>query len=267
MPVITIIMPVYNASEFVEETIQSVLLQNFRDWELLIIDDCSTDNTVDIIKNVIKSDDRCKILYTTKNSGGPAAPRNIGLENASGDFIAFLDADDIWEPNKLTLQIEFIKNNDVDFCSTNTYGFMENESRKVQVRLGVIHHLNRLLFANRKPLIGLFFSNFIWTSSVIIRSSHLKNLRFNESQSIIAVEDYLLWLTVLNTGCKYKYLSVCTFHYRVFEGSISGRSYRWLSHMRQINAIITFLISHRKMNKKYRRIVKLAIIFRLISRA
>jgi len=107
MPKITIITPTYNSSKFIRRTIDSVLAQTYTDWEFLLIDDHSTDNTLEIISEYAKKDHRIKILKTPKNSGGPALPKNIGIENAAGEYVAFLDHDDQWLEQKLEKQLKF----------------------------------------------------------------------------------------------------------------------------------------------------------------
>jgi len=110
MPKISIIIPCYNSEQFIDRTIKSVLCQTFSDWELLLIDDHSTDKTKDILEKYAKNDTRIKILQTKENSGGPALPKNIGIENAKGEYIAFLDHDDEWLPEKLEKQLAVFEN-------------------------------------------------------------------------------------------------------------------------------------------------------------
>lgn len=110
---ISVITPCYNASAFIEETINSVLSQTYTDWEMIIVDDCSSDNSAEIIRSYF--DSRIKYFKTDKPSGSPAKPRNIGIQNAQGEYIAFLDSDDLWLPNKLESQIRFMKIRNVDF--------------------------------------------------------------------------------------------------------------------------------------------------------
>ncbi len=107
MSKVSIIIPTYNSANTIEETIVSVQQQSFTNWELIIIDDGSQDNTVEVIKNIAES--RIK-LFSDKN-GGVAVARNRGIAQATGDFIAFLDADDLWTPDKLKLQIEALNQN------------------------------------------------------------------------------------------------------------------------------------------------------------
>lgn len=113
---VSIIMPSYNASLYIEEAIKSVLKQTYLNWELLIIDDCSSDNTVEIIKEF--NDDRIHLFINEKNSGA-AVSRNKGLREAKGRWIAFLDSDDIWLPNKLTEQLMYMKKKGYAFTYTD----------------------------------------------------------------------------------------------------------------------------------------------------
>lgn len=98
-PLISIITPIFNGEKYILETIQSVLDQTYTNWEMMIVDNKSTDNSIEVIKTVC--DDRIKIIHLEYNSGGPARPRNVGLDNAKGEYIAFLDADDVWLPASL----------------------------------------------------------------------------------------------------------------------------------------------------------------------
>lgn len=112
---VSIIMPNYNCAKYIPETIKSVLAQTYFNWELLFVDDCSTDNSVDIVKGF--NDERIKIYVNEKNSGA-AISRNLALREAKGKYIAFLDSDDLWTPEKLEKQIAFMKENGYAF----TYG-------------------------------------------------------------------------------------------------------------------------------------------------
>lgn len=109
---VSIIMPSYNTANFIGATIGSVLIQTYKNWELLIVDDCSTDNTDEIVSRY--DDERIIYLKNAKNSGA-AISRNIALENAKGKWIAFLDSDDLWYPTKLEEQIKFMKKINTSF--------------------------------------------------------------------------------------------------------------------------------------------------------
>ena len=114
---VSIIMPTYNCAKFIAQSIDSVLAQIYKNWELIIVDDCSTDNTQEILAPYLQK--YKNIHYTRlKKNGGPAAARTEALKQAKGDYIAFLDSDDLWTPNKLALQIDFMKENKIAFSAT-----------------------------------------------------------------------------------------------------------------------------------------------------
>lgn len=109
---VSIIMPSYNTASFISKTIESVLNQTYKNWELLIVDDCSTDDTDEIVSKY--NDKRIVYLKNEKNSGA-AISRNRALRNAKGKWISFLDSDDLWHPTKLEKQIKFMKKMDISF--------------------------------------------------------------------------------------------------------------------------------------------------------
>lgn len=111
---ISIITPSYNSSGFISNTIGSVIDQAVSNWELIIVDDCSTDNSVEVIQGFVDKDPRIKLIQLTENSGAAVA-RNKGIEAAKGRYIAFLDSDDAWSPDKLEKQLAFMQANDYPF--------------------------------------------------------------------------------------------------------------------------------------------------------
>mgnify|MGYP005748952649 CR=1 FL=1 len=111
---VSIITPSHNCASFISETIQSVLNQSFSDWEMIIVDDCSTDDSVEVIQSFVERDSRIKLIRLPENSGAAVA-RNRGIEAAQGRYIAFLDSDDLWVPDKLEKQLAFMQANDYPF--------------------------------------------------------------------------------------------------------------------------------------------------------
>jgi teichuronic acid biosynthesis glycosyltransferase TuaG len=111
---VSIITPSFNSARFIKECIDSVLSQTYADWELLIVDDCSKDNSKELLFNIEKKDPRVKVTFLDNNIGSAEA-RNIAIRQAKGKYIAFLDSDDYWEKEKLANQIEFMKSNDIAF--------------------------------------------------------------------------------------------------------------------------------------------------------
>ncbi len=105
---VSIIMPTYKCGKFIAESIRSVQAQTYKNWELIIVDDCSGDGTIDIVLDLKKNDNRISLYQNSENSGA-AVTRNTALSNAKGSWIAFLDSDDLWEPTKLERQIKFME--------------------------------------------------------------------------------------------------------------------------------------------------------------
>lgn len=115
---VTIVMPYYNASRYIKETVQAIISQSFKDWELIIVDDCSTESNVSVILEEIASmDERIRITKTEKN-GGAGVARNVGIYLAKGRYLAFCDSDDWWYPTKLEEQIKFMQDNNYPFTCT-----------------------------------------------------------------------------------------------------------------------------------------------------
>lgn len=125
-PTVSIITPSYNAERLIGRTLQSVLDQSWQDWELLVIDDCSKDDTRDVVARYASMDSRIRLIALDKNNGAPAAPRNIGVREARGQWIAFLDADDIWHPEKLALQMSAAREKSGEFLSTQMLDFVDD---------------------------------------------------------------------------------------------------------------------------------------------
>lgn len=119
MPQISIVVPVYNAENYIEQTITMVRKQTFTDWELILVEDCSPDHSRDILRKITEtlSDTRIRVIYKEKNEGAARA-RNTGLEAVTGRYLAFLDADDIWKENKLSEELAFLKEKDAAFVFT-----------------------------------------------------------------------------------------------------------------------------------------------------
>jgi teichuronic acid biosynthesis glycosyltransferase TuaG len=240
-PFISVIIPLYNAESFIADTIQSVLDQTFTNWELLIIDDCSTDESTTIVNRFTDIDSRIRLITSAINFGGPAKPRNIGIENAKGNYIAFLDADDIWLPEKLEKQLKFIQTNNLNFSSCYCSLIDEQNS---QIPFGWKGALVDKMFS-KGTLCNVIKHNFILTSSVIIAKKTL--LPFNETKDYIAVEDFDLWLRILvEPTTVYKYQNETLIQYRLVNNSISER----MNELRQeikANIVLThFLLKYQE---------------------
>ena len=124
---VSVIVPAYNCEKFIGETIASVLAQTYQNWEMIIVDDCSSDNTREIILDSAKKDSRIK-YYFLQNNSGAAVARNTAMEQAEGEYMAFLDSDDVWLPEKLEKQLNFMRDNNVAFSATS-YELIDEKSR------------------------------------------------------------------------------------------------------------------------------------------
>ncbi|MBT6049819.1 MAG: glycosyltransferase [Candidatus Scalindua sp.] len=187
-PLVSVVMPTYSQAQFIGDAVKSVLDQTYANFELIIIDNYSEDNTEDIIASF--NDTRIK-YEKFRNNGIIAASRNVGISESRGKYIAFLDSDDMWKPTKIEKQIELLEN--------------DNNVFLVYSRLIVIKNgLYRKTLPKRKRLrsgnafIPLFLSNnFIGTSSVLLRNDLKENnFLFDTDKRLIAIEDYDLWLRI-----------------------------------------------------------------------
>jgi len=134
MKTVSIMTPSHNCSGFISETIHSVLSQTFTNWEMVIVDDCSTDNSVEVIQSFVEQDSRIKLIQLSENSGAAVA-RNTAIEAAQGRYIAFLDSDDLWVPEKLEKQLAFMKEKNCPF-SFSAYEKI-NEVSELMGQVGV----------------------------------------------------------------------------------------------------------------------------------
>jgi len=213
-PKVSIVMPAYNASKYIGVTIDSVLKQSEPDWELIVVDDRSTDDTRDKVSALTDADPRIRLISLDRNFGGPAGPRNVGIRAAKSDLVAFLDSDDIWHPDKLKVQLGAV--NDVPstfICST-----MTDFSDERRLRFEPLAGANSDKVSYRRQSVRAQ----IPTSSVLISKQLLLNNLFLEHPSYKAVEDYHCWLRILQQVGYCVKLKAPLLYYRRSEGQISG---------------------------------------------
>lgn len=225
---VSIITPVYNCDEFIAETLSSIIRQTHKNWKLFIIDDCSTDKTREVIKEFLKKDSRIIPICLEKNSGRPSIPRNHGLEASCGEYISFLDADDIWHPQKLEIQIGLMKQFNLKFCCSNIIDF--HDSNEIHAMMAQTYELSNLKFQiiTKSKLLR---KNIIPNSSVVIHESLLTKNRFNEDYRYKAVEDYHMWLRLHEEPIlSYKILAPLAYYRR----SVKNISKSKLSMLRKI---------------------------------
>lgn len=162
-PLVSIVTPVYAAERFIEDTIRSVRAQTYRNWELLLVDDCSIDGSAEIIREHAKKDKRIKLIRMKKN-GGAALARNAGTKQAKGRYLAFLDSDDLWVETKLQRQVDFMQEHDHAFTYTS-YEFADDKGvstgKQVCVPASITYK-------------QALRNHIIWTSTVMIDLQHVK---------------------------------------------------------------------------------------------
>ena len=189
--IVSIIMPAYNAANFIAESIESVIHQSYTKWELLIVDDGSVDNTSDVIKNYQVKDPRIK--YYRQRNGKQGKARNLALSYAVGKYIAFLDADDVWLPEKLDLQVQEIINEEADVVFAEAKIFHKIPADSVTVMKS-----GKGVFEGEKGLKIFLEQNQIPILTAIVKADVLKAIGgFTELPGIQNAEDYHLWLRLL----------------------------------------------------------------------
>lgn len=208
-------MPAYNAGRFIAESINSVQSQSYGDWELIVIDDGSSDDTYRIARDLSKQDKRIKVFR--QENGGPARARNNGIKEASGDAIAFLDADDLWLPNKLEQQVTFLENNpQVALLFSHAIVVGPDGREEGLIKCGVGE------FSGLSGQHMLLKENQINTLTVICRSEVFDKVGlFNEKFSL--AEDYHLWIRILMEGYMLFGLNLRTACYRMHNSSLSAK--------------------------------------------
>jgi len=218
-PLVTVIAPLYNAEKYIAETTESVINQSYQNWEMIIVDDCSTDSSREIVKDYETKDSRIKLIESETNFGGPARPRNIGLDNAKGEYIAFLDADDVWLSEKLEKQVEFLEENkDVDICHTLAHVIDGNSVEKGLFNNQKVYNKLKYIISQRNIL---FYTNNININSVMMRVN--TTLKFDEDKNLVALEDWKYWIDSQKNGKKIVLLDDVLLNYRVHQSSISNR--------------------------------------------
>lgn len=177
---VSIIMPSYNTAPYIRETIQSVLDQTYQNWELIIVDDCSTDNTDEVVASI--KDERIRYLKNEKNSGA-AVSRNRALREAKGRWVAFLDSDDLWMPGKLEKQISFMESNDYSFSYTN-YEEIDVEGKATGVKVTGPKKVTKT---------GMF--NYCWLGCLTVMYDR-NVIGLIQIEDIKKNNDYAMWLKV-----------------------------------------------------------------------
>ncbi|MDE0471745.1 MAG: glycosyltransferase family 2 protein [Ekhidna sp.] len=220
LPLVSVIMPAYNVSKVIAESIESVLSQSYRNWELIIINDGSSDDTLAVSKHFQGRDNRITLI-NLKHNVGAANARNTGLLRAKGELIAFLDSDDLWERGMLEIQVSFHLKTQVKISHTNFVWFNER---------GVVNRLiSRLLYVISKKSGILYphicYRNRINFSTVMLEKSLVEEVNYFDD--IDTNEDYYLCIKIAKKRYNFGYINRKLAKYRILENSLSHQTDRF----------------------------------------
>ena len=242
-PKVSVIIPTYNRADLLPRTIESVLNQTFRNFELIVVDDGSTDNTREVVKKFEEKDLRVKYIWQ-ENSGGPARPMNVGLKISQGEYIAFLEDDDEWLPEKLQRQLEVFQNSkkeNLGFVGCNV--LIVNKERKTTKIYNMSEHDDEKLL--EKLLIGFFFFNF---SMLVIKREVIDKIGFLDEKLELAVDQDIC----LRIAQKHNFNFVPTplIKYHIHGENISRIS----SYNKQLTEWLYMVSKHKDLYKRYPKI-------------
>lgn len=208
---VSVITPAYNCERTIRETIESVLAQSYTNWELLIADDCSTDHTAAIVTEYTQKDDRIRLICLEKNSGSAAA-RNIAIQSANGRYIALLDSDDVWKPEKLERQLQFMNEHKYAFTFT-AYDLFRNASDTKRRIFEVPKQIDYPQYL-RNSIIGCL--------TVVVDREQIPDFHMESGY----LEDVLTWMHYLKKGIVAYGLNENLASYRLSDGSKSAKKLR-----------------------------------------
>ncbi|MEM0577725.1 glycosyltransferase family 2 protein [Flavobacterium polysaccharolyticum] len=213
---VSIIIPTYNSADFIADTLASVQQQTYPNWEVILVDDGSTDTTVTIAQNIAQTDHRIRIFKNLTNSG-TGVTRNNALHHCQGNYIAFLDADDLWKSNKLERQLQFMQEQQQPF----TFSFYECIDEAG-------NPLNRLVEAPKNlSYRQLFFCNYVGNLTGIYDADFFEKIAIS---SIRKRQDWMLWLTILKKLKSAKPIPESLAYYRIRNNSLSASKVALLQH-------------------------------------
>ncbi|WP_281634376.1 glycosyltransferase family 2 protein [Flavobacterium luteolum] len=213
---VSIIVPTYNTEKFIKSTIESVQNQTYANWEMILVDDASTDNTALIIEGFAVQDSRVKLFKLSENRGNGFA-RNAALDKATGKYIAYLDADDLWFPTKLEKQIQFLKANNLHF-TFSYYDSIDEEGNNLNRR---VESPNPLTYKE------LFFCNYVGNLTAIYDVDYFGKIILETSQKR---QDWRIWLTILKEIKIAKPVPEPLAFYRIRKDSVSSSKFKLIKH-------------------------------------
>ncbi len=255
-PLISIVIPAYNCALYVEETFRSVQEQDFQNWEIIFVNDGSTDNTAEVLESFASEDSR--VIVIEQENGRQGKARNNGISHAQGEWIAFLDADDLWDANKLSLQLHKTQEANVDLSFTDGFICLGNNMNLREFRFGVIDKY----YQGNNAILEFHEQNRIPTSSVLVKKSVLLEVGgFPEKLEIQNCEDYLLWVTLLTKGKMFLGIAESLLFYRVHDDSSTSTELKAMLPL--INALLEMPGGLSVECKQHLKITFTKLVFRL----
>jgi len=209
---VSIITASYNSKQFIKDTIESVLAQTYTDWEMIIVDDCSTDDSVQYIEELIQHEPRIRLIVLKENQGA-AVSRNRATQEAKGRYIAFLDSDDMWMPQKLEKQVAFMQQHDIALSYTGYYSISEEEGKIIK----------EISVPSRIDYHELLKQNIIGCLTAMYNSQKLGKILMPDLRKR---QDYALWLKILKQIPYAMGIKEPLAYYRVRKSSLSANKIR-----------------------------------------
>jgi teichuronic acid biosynthesis glycosyltransferase TuaG len=229
---VSIVVPAYNASRYLPATLDALLAQDGVAFEVIVVDDQSTDATAALVTGRASADARVRYLRTDHNFGGPAGPRNLGVEHARAPWVAFCDADDLWHPRKLLLQLACARATQARLVCTAIEDFADGTDPEISLRQVSEQPEHRQL-----GHVQTMLKNRIATSSVLCRRAAIEAAGgFDTDRSLVAVEDYDLWLRLMEQpDMRVVRIGEPLVAYRRLPGSLSANKWR---HARKVMRVV-----------------------------
>lgn len=211
---VSIITPVYNCSKLLPKTIECVINQTYKNWEMILVDDCTPDNSAEIIKKYADKDSRIKYFKLDKNSGAAIA-RNKALKESKGRFIAYLDADDLWKPEKLKKQVEFMINNNYAFTCTD-YEKINEDGKS----------MNKVINIPKRVDYNLYLRNTVIQTVGVMIDINITGKEILVMPNIRRRQDAATWCQLLKKGYYCYELPETLSYYRVVNNSLSSNKFK-----------------------------------------
>jgi len=272
-PLVSVVVPVYNAEKYIEKTLAGIFAQSFTDYEVIVVDDGSTDQTP-VLLDAFKD----KIIYIRQeNSGGPASPRNKGILAAKGDYIALFDSDDLMFEKKLENDVQVLENNP-DIClvfsnftllegeSPSLYSWFEKDNVKQVINSISKIQLGATTYRFLRPIYDeILQNNFIGTSTVVVRKTDIIEAGLFD-ESLVGIEDRDMWLRLSKAGKIFVFNTEVLSYYRYIEGSISRQTRNLVSRLDFYHRLLKVERNHKNNKIVRNRLGEIYLQYALVLR-